>query len=193
LRIAIGLDVGTLTIGVAASDGIGMLAHPWTTLARQGVRKDCDALIALFAEREVGRIVVGMPYELDGSEARSARLARQIGEALATRTGLEVSYVDERFTSVEAERRLIEAGRSRAKRKLTIDQAAAAVILQSWLDDGGRTALQAAAAGPPRAEVPGRSAAISGDGAAAAKEPGGLGVAGAESGRGRAAQQGDVK
>ena len=143
MRCAMGLDVGTQTIGVAVSDGIGLLAHPMTTVARQGVRKDCEALAALVAERGVSMLIVGMPYELDGSEARSARLARQIGDTLAERTGLPLRYVDERFTSVEAERRLIEAGRSRAKRKVTIDQAAAAVILQSWLDDGGRAALGA--------------------------------------------------
>ena len=138
MRLAMGLDVGTQTIGVAVSDGIGLLAHPVTTITRQGVRKDCEQLAALVAAREVAFLIVGMPYELDGSEARSARLARQVGEALAARTGLPAFYVDERFTSVEAERRLIDAGRSRARRKLTIDQAAAAVILQSWLDEGGR-------------------------------------------------------
>lgn len=143
-----GLDVGTLTIGVAISDGIGLLAHPVTTVARAGVKKDCEQLVRLVHERDVGVLIVGMPFELDGREERSARLARQIGEGMAARTGLVVHYVDERFTSVEAERRLIEAGRSRGQRKLTIDQAAAAVILQSWLDDGGRAALEQAVVAP---------------------------------------------
>jgi len=133
---AIGLDVGTKTIGISLSDRLGMLAHPVKTLSRQGVRKDCDALEPLIAKEEVQVIVVGLPLELDGEEARPVRLARQIGEELKGRTGLPVVYQDERFTSVEAERKLISVGMSRKKRKAVIDQAAAVLILQSWLDDG---------------------------------------------------------
>lgn len=131
---ALGLDVGTKTIGVAVADELGMLAHPVCTVARQGVRKDCDRLETIVADRGVDRLVVGLPLELDGTEARSARLARQVGEALAERTGLPVSWVDERYTSVEAERRLIAVGMSRQKRKAVIDQEAAVLILQGWLD-----------------------------------------------------------
>lgn len=144
MRRAAGLDVGTKTIGVSVSDGIGLLAHPVDTVARQGVKKDCAALQRMLEGREVTHLVVGLPYELDGGEERSARLARQIGEAMAALTGLPVTYQDERFTSVEAERRLIAAGRSRAQRKVSIDQAAAALILQSWLDEGGRDWLAGA-------------------------------------------------
>lgn len=133
---AMGLDVGTLTIGVAVSDEMGFAAHRVCTVARKGVRHDCEVLAKLIAERDVDRIVVGMPYELDGTEERSARLARQVGQALAERTGVKVSYVDERFTSVDAERRLIAQGMSRARRKELIDQEAAAIILQGWLDHG---------------------------------------------------------
>lgn len=133
---ALGLDVGTKTIGLALSDELGMLATPLLTVARQGVQADVARVARLAAERGVGMFVVGLPYELDGSEARSARLARQIGDALAASTGRPVRFVDERFTSVEAQRRLIEAGASRARRQATIDQAAAALILQAWLDHG---------------------------------------------------------
>lgn len=133
---AIGLDVGTKTIGVAVSDDLGLAAHPVCTVRRQGVRKDCDALATLMREREVDQIVVGLPYELDGSEARSARLARQVGEALGELTERPVAWIDERFSSVEAERALIAQGVSRARRKDVIDQAAAVLILQSWLDHG---------------------------------------------------------
>ncbi|HMV67031.1 MAG TPA: Holliday junction resolvase RuvX [Myxococcota bacterium] len=137
MRIAIGLDVGTKTIGVAVSDALGLLAHPVCTVSRQGVRKDCDALARIVAERGVGVIIVGLPLELDGREERSARLARQVGDALGDRTGLAVCYVDERYSSVDAERRLIAAGVSRARRKEIIDQAAAVGILQGWLDSDG--------------------------------------------------------
>jgi putative Holliday junction resolvase len=132
---ALGLDVGTKTIGVAGADGLGLMAHPLTTVAREGVRKDVAKLMAVAAERGAGVAVVGLPLELDSTEARSARLARQIGAAVAE-AGLSVVYVDERFTSVEAERRLLSAGASRARRKAVIDQVAAAIILQAWLDHG---------------------------------------------------------
>ncbi len=129
----IALDVGTKTIGVAATDPLGMFAQPVCTVSRKGVKKDVAVLQTIFAEQDVGAVVVGMPYELDGTEERSARLARQIGEAVEEATGLSVHYVDERYSSVEAERRLIEAGVKRKKRREIIDQAAAVVILESWL------------------------------------------------------------
>ncbi len=129
----IALDVGTKTIGVAMSDPTRLLASPVTTIRRKGVRRDAEVIVALIEEREVVHVVVGLPYELDGTEARSARLARQIGEAVAERTGLPTDYVDERYSSVDAERQLIEADVSRARRKQIIDQAAAVVILESWM------------------------------------------------------------
>ncbi|MCA9566691.1 MAG: Holliday junction resolvase RuvX [Myxococcales bacterium] len=129
----IALDVGTKTIGVALTDALGMLAHPLCTLTRKGVQQDVTKLEALFAEHGPVAVVVGLPYELDGTEERSARLARQIADAITARTSLPVHLVDERYSSVEAERRLIEAGVSRKKRKEIIDQAAAVVILETWL------------------------------------------------------------
>lgn len=134
----LGLDVGTKTIGVAVSDPLGLLAHPVRTLRRQGVRKDAEKLAQLIEEHEAERVVVGLPYELDGSEGRSARLARQIGDAVQE-LGSPVTYIDERFTSVEAERQLISADMSRAGRREVIDQQAAILILQSYLDHGDWT------------------------------------------------------
>lgn len=133
------LDVGTKTIGVAVSDTGRTLAQPLYTVSRRGVKKDAAELAALIEEQDVDHVVVGLPYELDGSEARPARLARQIGDAVGARTALPVTYIDERYSSVEAERQLIEAGVSRARRKEVIDQAAAAIILQSFLDHGDWT------------------------------------------------------
>ncbi|MCB9662769.1 MAG: Holliday junction resolvase RuvX [Alphaproteobacteria bacterium] len=133
---AMGLDVGTKTIGVAISDELRMLAHPTCTVARSGVRKDTEVLLRLVREREVDHVVVGLPLELDGREERPARLARQIGEALGEAAGLPVAYVDERFSSVQAERRLLAAGLSRQRRKQVIDQEAAVILLQGWLDHG---------------------------------------------------------
>lgn len=132
----LGLDVGTKTIGVAVSDAIGLLAHPVCTVAREGVRKDVAQLMAIAVERQVDRVVVGLPLELDGTEERSARLARQIGAEIRKQTGLDVVYVDERYSSVDAERQLIQARVGRDRRKQVIDQQAAVLILQSWLESG---------------------------------------------------------
>ena len=133
------LDVGTKTIGIAVSDELRMFAQPHSTLARKGVAQDVQRLARIVSEKAVDHVVVGLPYELDGSEERPARLARQIGEAVRETTGLPVTYIDERFSSVEADRMLIGQGMKRDRRKQVIDQAAAAVILQSFLDHGDWT------------------------------------------------------
>jgi putative pre-16S rRNA nuclease len=133
------LDVGTKTIGIALSDELRLFPNPYATLKRKGVARDTERILAVIAERAVDHVVVGLPFELDGTEARSARLARQVGEAVRERSGLPVTYIDERYSSVEAERRLVEMDVSRARRKAIIDQAAAAVILQSFLDHGDWT------------------------------------------------------
>ena len=135
------LDVGTKTIGVAVSDALGMLAHPVTTVSRKGVRKDVIQIAAIIEERRVERVIVGLPLELDGTEERSARLARQVGKAVRESTGLRVGYLDERYSSVDAERQLIQADVSRSRRKEIIDQQAAVLILQSFLDSGESAVL----------------------------------------------------
>lgn len=124
------LDVGTRTIGVAICEGGIVL--PVFTLARASVARDTVRLMEFVRARAVTAVVVGLPYELDGSEGRSARLARQIGGAIAL-SGLPVHYQDERFTTVEAIDRLGSAGVFRERRKAAVDQVAACVILEEWL------------------------------------------------------------
>jgi len=128
------LDVGTKTIGVAVTDPLRMFGQPVCTIRRQGVRKDVDQICPLIASHDVVDIVVGLPLELDGTEERSARLARQIGEALDAATECAVHYMDERFSSVEAEQKLIEMNVSRKRRKEVVDQVAAIVILERYLN-----------------------------------------------------------
>jgi putative Holliday junction resolvase len=128
------LDVGTKTVGVALCDEGRMLARPLLTVARRGVRQDVAVLLEIVRREAVVGIVVGLPLALDGAETRMVRLARQVGEALAELSGLPMAWQDERFSSIEAENRLIAAGRRGADRKARIDQAAAAVILQDFLD-----------------------------------------------------------
>jgi putative Holliday junction resolvase len=132
----IALDVGTKTIGVAMSDPLGITANPVCTVARKGVKKDVVALLKLCDGRNVDGLVVGLPLELDDTETRSAKLARQVGDAMGRALGLTPIYIDERYTSVDAEEVLIEADLSRKKRKGVIDQVAAVLILRSYLDYG---------------------------------------------------------
>lgn len=129
-----GLDVGTKTVGVAVSDGLGITAQGVTTVRRTGLKADLAELERLIAEYEVTRAVVGLPLNMDGSEGERAAASRKFGEALGKATGLPVEYWDERLTTVAAERVLIEADVSRKKRRAVIDQMAAQLILQGWLD-----------------------------------------------------------
>ena len=109
------------------------IATPHSTLSRKGVKKDTARLIQLMQELKVEAVVVGLPYELDDSEGRSARLARQIGESVAASTAVTVHYQDERYSTVVAEEKLMASGYNGHQRKKIIDQAAAAVILDDWL------------------------------------------------------------
>ena len=138
---ALGLDVGTKTIGVAISDGLSIGANPICTLKRQGVRRDVEKLVEIVKGRGIDRLIVGLPLELDDSESRSARLARQVGSALGEALGLSPIYIDERYSSVDAEEVLIAADLSRKRRKQVIDQTAAVCILQSYLNHGDWSGL----------------------------------------------------
>ena len=131
----VALDVGTKTIGIAATDPLGLFTQPVRTLARKGVKRDTEALLAELRRLQATVVVVGLPLELDGTEERSARLARQIAEAVEAASGLPVHLQDERYSSVEAESMLIGQDVSRQRRKGVIDQVAAQVILERWLQD----------------------------------------------------------
>ncbi len=131
----IALDVGTKTIGVATSSGALPVATAWFTLERGGVKRDVARLkSAIEAERwPVERVVVGLPLEMDEAERRICRLARQVGDALAEVTGWPVVFHDERWTTIEARRRLEAKGIFGRRQNDTLDAEAAAVILEDWL------------------------------------------------------------
>jgi putative Holliday junction resolvase len=133
---SLGLDVGTKTIGIALSDGLGLAAHPLLVLPRAGTVKDVAAVEALVRENEVGAIVVGLPLELSGKVGHRAKRVQVLIKALAEHFGesLPVHEWDERFSTAAVERVLIDADMSRAKRKKVVDKQAAAYILQGWLD-----------------------------------------------------------
>ena len=131
---AFGLDVGTMTVGVALSDALGITAQTLTTLRRGGLRADLQALRQLAEAHEVTRAVVGLPLNMDGSEGASAARSRAFGEALAKALHLPVEYWDERLSTVAANRALRESDLSHHRRRALVDQVAAALILQGWLD-----------------------------------------------------------
>ncbi|HEU0029036.1 MAG TPA: Holliday junction resolvase RuvX [Kofleriaceae bacterium] len=133
---ALGLDVGSKTIGVAISDELSIAAHPLTVLERAGNVRDAQRIRELVTEHAAGDVVIGIPYELSGRIGHRARRVRELVSALREVLGDAVTLheQDERFTTAEAQRVLIDADVSRAKRKQVIDQQAAALILQGWLD-----------------------------------------------------------
>ncbi|ORT94350.1 Holliday junction DNA helicase RuvA [Frankia casuarinae] len=134
--VRIGVDVGSVRVGVAASDPGGVLAVPVTTLVRdRRGNADIDQLVLIVRERQAVEVVVGLPRQMSGQEGRAVRLVRQYAEVLAERIApVPVRFVDERLTTVAAHRRMAERGvRSRARRSL-VDQEAAVQILQHDLD-----------------------------------------------------------
>ena len=131
---AMGLDVGTKTVGVAVADELGITAQPITVIRRSNLKADLAELIRLAQDREVDRFVLGLPLNMDGSEGPRALATRKFGDALAKASNLTIIYQDERLTTVAAERSLLEADVSRSKRREVIDQVAASLILQGWLD-----------------------------------------------------------
>jgi len=132
----LGLDVGSKTVGVAITDEAGIAAHPLRVIAREGTTADVSTIQTLVAEHDITDLVVGIPYELSGKVGHRARRVLDFTNALraALPDTLKFHEQDERFTTAEAERVLLDADLSRAKRKGVIDQQAAALILQAWLD-----------------------------------------------------------
>ncbi|MDO8750010.1 MAG: Holliday junction resolvase RuvX [Dehalococcoidia bacterium] len=130
----LGLDVGERRIGLAISDRDGSLATPYNTIERHGLERDIAAILKLVRQEEVGTIVVGEPLSLDGSVGPQAKRTLAFYEALKAASPVPVDTWDERFSTVEAERLLREAGIAPSRNRARLDAAAAAVILQGYLD-----------------------------------------------------------
>lgn len=128
------IDPGTRRIGVAISDPTGTIAQPLLALPAEPAATLVQRLADLARRQEAGRLVVGLPRRMDGGLGPEARSARALADELRRTTGLEVALVDERLTSVAAERALLSGGASRARRRQLSDQVAAALILQTYLD-----------------------------------------------------------
>lgn len=131
---ALGLDVGRRRIGVALSDELGWTAQGLTVIDNTDAAAAEESIRQLVVEHDVRVLVIGLPRRTDGSDGPEARFVREFGDALRQKLNVSVTYWDERFSTVQAERTLIESGMRRARRRQVIDQVAAGIILQSYLD-----------------------------------------------------------
>jgi putative Holliday junction resolvase len=132
---ALGLDVGKKRIGIAGCDGTGLIATGLTTLERQSFQQDVEAIRQMVLERQVQILVVGLPYNMDGSIGFQAKQVQKFARRLAQALNLPLEYVDERLTSFQAEQLMQAATQSPSRNKGLIDRKAAAIILQQWLDE----------------------------------------------------------
>jgi len=140
MKRAMGLDVGTKTIGVAVSDAMGWTAQgvetvKWDEPDYETAFKRLDQLVKQY---NVELIVIGHPKNMNGTIGPRAEASEQFAREIGKHTGLETKLVDERLTTMQAERMLIDADVSRKKRKQVIDKMAAVMILQTHLDQAGR-------------------------------------------------------
>jgi putative Holliday junction resolvase len=128
------LDVGQKRIGLAVSDPLGITAQGLGVVIRQDPETDLARLLEVAREYQVQEIVVGLPRHLDGREAKQAGAIMDLAQALGEALGAPVTPWDERLTTVQAERVLLEADLSRRRRRRVVDQVAAVLILQSYLE-----------------------------------------------------------
>ena len=128
------VDPGTKRVGVAISDPTGTIAQALTTVPAEPRNTLVARLAQIATDQEATRIVVGLPRRLDGSYGPEAKNARELADELRKASSLPVEMVDERMTTVAAERSLVATGMRRAKRRLTVDRVAATLLLQSHLD-----------------------------------------------------------
>lgn len=142
------LDLGAARVGVAVSDELGVMAHPRGALAARPRPAFLAALAALVREEGIGRILVGFPLDLRGTEGEAARRARLLAQDIADATDCDVELVDERLTTVQAQRSLTDSGLNRKESRAHIDEASAAAILQAWLDAREARAAKKSRRGP---------------------------------------------
>ena len=139
----LGLDFGSKTVGVAVSDALGLTAQGVETIERKEenkLRKTCARIEELVKEYGAESIVLGLPKNMNGTEGERVEKTKEFQEMLIRRSGCSVVLWDERLTTVAAERVLMESGVRREHRKEFVDQIAAAMILQGYLDAHGRNA-----------------------------------------------------
>lgn len=129
-----GLDVGTKTVGVALSDPMFMIATAHKTIKRTNIETDLDEIVKIIVQFSVSKIIVGMPYNMNKTIGPQGQRVMSFVDLLKKRIDNEIIYMDERMTTISANRVLIETNVRREKRKEHIDKIAATYILQSYLD-----------------------------------------------------------
>jgi putative Holliday junction resolvase len=128
------VDPGSKRVGLALSDPTATIAQALTTLPAEPVATLARRIVQVARTSEASRIVVGLPRRLDGTHGPEAKAAQALGDAIRKESGLPVEMVDERLTTVAAERSLIAGGMRREKRRLSVDRVAATIMLQAHLD-----------------------------------------------------------
>ncbi|MEP3347643.1 MAG: Holliday junction resolvase RuvX [Litoreibacter sp.] len=134
MQPVVGLDLGTVTLGVAVSDSFMSVATPLETIKRKKFGVDAAALLAIMEKRAIAGIVLGLPLNMDGSEGPRVQSTRAFARNLSRLTDAPITFWDERLSTVAAERALLEADTSRKRRSEVIDHVAAGFILQGALD-----------------------------------------------------------
>lgn len=148
----IGLDTGTRRIGVALSDTSGRLASPVETVAGADVKAACQRIAQLVTENSAVAIVVGLPVDMSGKEGPAVRRTRNFTRVLEQVIQVPILEWDERLSSAQAERSLLANDLRRDRRKEVLDQAAAVLILQAWLDSPARRAFESRLKASPAGE-----------------------------------------
>lgn len=128
------LDVGTKRIGIAVSDEMGITANGLETLKRSETKKDIIKLQNLCSELKIEKIVIGIPYNTDGTISKNGESIKNFSKKLEKELSLPIDFINETFTTADAEKYLLEANMSRKKRKNVIDKLSAVIILQEYLE-----------------------------------------------------------
>jgi putative Holliday junction resolvase len=142
MKRALGIDLGEARIGVAVSDELGMLAHPVETIVVKETPDPLGRVARIAIEKDVGHVIIGLPKNMDGTTGAAAEKARAFAEKLREKVSCPVRLWDERLTTVAAQRFLHDAGRNAKQSREVIDQVAAQIILQGWLDSQAALGLQ---------------------------------------------------
>jgi putative holliday junction resolvase len=132
------LDFGTVRIGIAVSDADRTIASPLESYTRGSPAQDAARMRRLASQERIALFVVGLPVHLDGRESPKSREAREFGRWLVEVTGVPVEFFDERFSTAEAERFLLDAELTSKRRKKRIDMVAAQIVLSAFLESGGK-------------------------------------------------------
>ena len=143
MGVLLGLDIGDVRIGVALSDELGVAAHPLCTLTRKNRKVDLIAISDLISIHKAERVIIGLPFSLDGSIGPQAKKVQKFAQRLAGVISIPIEFQDERFTTAEAEDILQELNKDTREQKEQIDEVAAVLILTDYLNRDGKTTTKA--------------------------------------------------